>query len=353
MPEQFKNFGRALLALVLGALAGFALNRFNIPLAWMIGAMLATALAALVRLPVASPAILRPSMKAVVGAMMGASIGPDIFARLGTWAVPLAGLLVANLIGAVLAYHLLQRVARLDASTAFLAAMPGGMVEMTLLADEFDADARAIAVIQALRIFTVVLLMPFLLAAFGGLAMFSIQRTTGFDIAGFEGKTLVWLAACIGGGIALGRLLRLPAADLFGPMLVSAVLHMSGLTVFKVPPEIVAAAQVVLGVGIGARFIGILPAALLKLSLQSSLVTGVHLALAIAGALLVGHLVPIDAKQLLLAYAPGGLTEMSLIAIALGADLAFVATHHLVRVVAVIFFAPLAIAKIGIVSAKS
>ena len=240
MPEQFRNFGRALLALVLGAMAGFALNRFNIPLAWMIGAMLATALAALVRLPVASPAILRPSMKAVVGVMMGASIGPDIFARLGTWAVPLGGLLVANLIGAVMAYHLLQRVARLDASTAFLAAMPGGMVEMTLLADDFAADGRAIAVIQALRIFTVVLLMPLLLAAFGGVEVFSIQRTTGFEIGGFDAITLVWLALCIGGGILLGRLLRLPAADLFGPMLVSSVLHISGLTIFRVPPEIVA-----------------------------------------------------------------------------------------------------------------
>jgi uncharacterized membrane protein AbrB (regulator of aidB expression) len=36
--------------------------------------------------------------------------------------------------------------------------------------------------------------------------------------------------------------------------------------------------------------------------------------------------------RLLLAYSPGGLTETSLMAIALHVDVAFVATHHVLRV---------------------
>lgn len=216
---------------------------------------------------------------------------------------------------------------------------------MTLLADDYGADARAIAIIQALRIFTVVLLIPFLLAGLGDTGMFSIQRATPFNAAGFDGSALIWLIFCIGAGIALGRLLRLPAADLFGPMLVSALVHVSGLTLFHVPPEIIAAAQVVLGVSIGARFIGIQPQLLLKLALQSTLVTGVHTILAVVAALVVVRLVPLETSQLLLAYAPGGLTEMSLIAIAIHADVAFVATHHLVRVVAVILVAPIIISR--------
>ena len=45
---------------------------------------------------------------------------------------------------------------------------------------------------------------------------------------------------------------------------------------------------------------------------------------------------------LMLAFSPGGLAEMSLIAIAIGADAAFVATHHIVRIFLVIVIAPLA-----------
>jgi uncharacterized membrane protein AbrB (regulator of aidB expression) len=46
--------------------------------------------------------------------------------------------------------------------------------------------------------------------------------------------------------------------------------------------------------------------------------------------------------QVLLAYAPGGLSEMSLVALATGAEVAFVALHHVVRIVMVILAAPLA-----------
>ena len=49
-----------------------------------------------------------------------------------------------------------------------------------------------------------------------------------------------------------------------------------------------------------------------------------------------------SAVPLMLAFSPGGLAEMSLIAIAIGADAAFVATHHIVRIFLVIVIAPLA-----------
>jgi len=42
-----------------------------------------------------------------------------------------------------------------------------------------------------------------------------------------------------------------------------------------------------------------------------------------------------------LAYAPGGLAEMSLIALALHADVAFVSSHHVVRILLIVTLAPL------------
>ena len=36
-------------------------------------------------------------------------------------------------------------------------------------------------------------------------------------------------------------------------------------------------------------------------------------------------------EQLVLAYSPGGLAEMSLVALAMNADIAYVASHHLLR----------------------
>ncbi len=50
----------------------------------------------------------------------------------------------------------------------------------------------------------------------------------------------------------------------------------------------------------------------------------------------------LPAVPLTLAFSPGGLAEMSLIAIAIGADAAFVATHHVVRIFMIVVIAPLA-----------
>jgi uncharacterized protein len=43
----------------------------------------------------------------------------------------------------------------------------------------------------------------------------------------------------------------------------------------------------------------------------------------------------------LLAYSPGGLVEMNLVALALNIEISFVAVHHIARVVAVMFAAPM------------
>jgi hypothetical protein len=43
---------------------------------------------------------------------------------------------------------------------------------------------------------------------------------------------------------------------------------------------------------------------------------------------------------LLLAYSPGGITEMTLLALSLNLDAAFVATHHIIRISMLVLFIP-------------
>ena len=64
------------------------------------------------------------------------------------------------------------------------------------------------------------------------------------------------------------------------------------------------------------------------------------LGIAAAFADIVSHLLGLPMYALLLAISPGGLAEMSLVALALDVDTAFVATMHLVRIVLIVTFAP-------------
>jgi hypothetical protein len=98
---------------------------------------------------------------------------------------------------------------------------------------------------------------------------------------------------------------------------------------------------VILGTILGCRFAGIGVRALLPAAALSLGATLVMLGLALCLALGVQAMTGLSAEQILLAYAPGGLTEMSLVALALHAEAAFVATHHVVRIFLVIVAAPI------------
>ena len=63
--------------------------------------------------------------------------------------------------------------------------------------------------------------------------------------------------------------------------------------------------------------------------------------LAAAAAWLISTWTGLPFAAVWLAFAPGGLAEMTLISLALGIDVAFVSTHHVVRVVFMVVAAPI------------
>ncbi|MHA1599198.1 MAG: AbrB family transcriptional regulator, partial [Alphaproteobacteria bacterium] len=152
---------------------------------------------------------------------------------------------------------------------------------------------------------------------------------------------LAILSVCGAAGYVLARKLRIPAAALVGPMLFSAGVHLAGWTTAKPPVELVSAAQVIVGTAIGCRFAGVRAMLIIRAMVAAAGGTAVLLVTAVAFAFAVGQMTGLSMQPLVLAYAPGGLTEMSLIAIAIGADSAFVATHHIVRVFLIVVAAPL------------
>ena len=98
--------------------------------------------------------------------------------------------------------------------------------------------------------------------------------------------------------------------------------------------------QAILGTILGCRFLGIDTRMLFRAGLYSLGATVLTLCLAVAGAFAMQAGAGVGLDQAMLALAPGGLTEMGLIALAIHADVAFVALHHVVRILVVIVVAP-------------
>lgn len=332
---------RFVAALMLGAVGGALFTLVGSPLPWVLGSMTACAIASIAGLPVAAAAATRRPMAAIIGVVLGCSFHPGLFGLIGQSWLSLLLLPLFLAAAAMLCITWFRRVARFDPATAYFAGMPGGIAEMVIMGSERGADERSVAMIQGARIFLVVLVIPFLIRHFSGIApndgaaIGDITIPPDIDLLPWGGFSIVV-------GTLAARALRVPAWHLMGPMAVSATLHLSGVTDFRVPLWLLAAAQVGLGATIGCRFGGLSLAAFARILGLAAGSTLILLALTFAWAGAMSRISGLDPALLVLAYAPGGLAEMSMAALGLALEPGIVIVHHLVRIAAVIIGAPLA-----------
>ncbi len=327
------------LALLIGLVTGVAGYRIGMPLPWMLGSMLGVTLAALARLPIAGPNRLRPIVIPIIGVMLGSAITPETLQQLGRWSGTMLVLPVALMTAAAASYMIYRRLGGYDPVTAFYSSMPGGLNEMLLLGAAEGGDERRIAQAHAAR----VLLVIFFVALYFGAVLGVRSNTANATWVALDALTLadyLILAACAVLGVQLAKLLRLPAAPIFGPLILSGAAHVIGWVMVPPPTLVIIAAQIVVGTIIGSRFIG----ATLK-EVGSDLALGaastlLMLVMAVASAYALTAFVDIPLAQAFLAYAPGGLTEMSLLTLAINQDVAFVSVTHIVRITLVVALAP-------------
>ena len=328
------------MALALGGAGGWIASLLNLPLAWMIGAMLATTLGSAGGLPLAMSLRVRAVMVAVLGVMLGSGFTPEILARMAEWSLSLAALALYAATAGGAAWFYFHRICGYDRVTSYFAAMPGGLSEMTIVGTEMGGDTRIISLSHSARLLLVVLLLPFGFQFVLGYDP-AAKPAVGLPLVEMSGTDLAVLAACGVVGFFGAKAVKLPAAPIVGPMILSAAVHLTGWSEARPPFELVAAAQVVVGSAIGCRFAGATLRLVVRAVAASLGSTAILLAVNVVFAAALHTTVGLSATALMLAYAPGGLAEMSLIAIAIGTDAAFVATHHIVRIFLIVVFAPL------------
>ncbi|WP_207476570.1 AbrB family transcriptional regulator [Arenibaculum pallidiluteum] len=329
---------RAGLALAIGTAGGALAAWASLPLAWMIGSMVACAVAAMAGLRVAVPPRLRAVMIMVLGVMLGSAFTPSILGQAGAWALSLGGLALYVCAATAVGIWYLRRIAGFDPVTAYFTAAPGGLNEMVLVGGAMGGDDRMIALVHSVRIMIVVMTIPFWFRIFEGYVPGG-RGALGPGMGAIPAWDLMLLAVCALGAPVAARL-RLPAAALIGPMLASAALHLAGVTDGRPPGVLVAAAQIVVGAALGCRFAGVGLRTIGRAAAVAAGLTVAMLGLAVAMALALERVTDAAGETLVLAYAPGGLAEMSLIALALHADVAYVSTHHVFRILMIVTLAP-------------
>jgi len=339
--------------LALGGLGGLLAWQFGTPLPFMLGSLVVSALAVALaahRFPVGYqfPQKFRLIFIALIGVMIGAQVSPDLIARAPELAASLAMITLFVVLAHALNTAIFRYIGGYDRATAFYSGTPGGLLESIAMGEAAGANIRVLTIQQFLRIVLVLTLVPLGFTVWSGAA---VGSAGGMSFGPQDSRDTATIGLVFGIGLVglwLGHRLRLPAAQLTGPMFAAAILSGSGLVTLSLPIWLVDIAQVVIGASLGVRFLGVTGQMLgraLSLSLLSVLAM---LALGIAMSLILHAYSGTSLIALIIAFAPGGVTEMSLVALSLQVSPAFVALHHIYRIVITVVELSLAARFLGL-----
>ena len=323
------------LGLLIGAAGGVAFWALGIPAPWLAGSMMAAIAAVFSGVKVGMPDWLRTIAFIFLGIQTGTAVSWDTVDRAVHWPLSIAFLCltVVAITWACTAYYV--RRSDWDPATALFASLPGALSLTLLIASNTKADMRRVTIAQCIRLFFLVAALPSVIT------FLSPQETVvvAFSQIGGVWDILLLVAVSTAAGYAL-EWLKVPAGLMLGPMLASAGLELSGLISGAAPPSIMVPANVVLVVMIGARF-----AHFTFTEFRAALVEGfsgfvIALVIAMAGAGVAAYVSHLPFALTLLAFSPGGLDAMTIMAFSLNLDPAYVGAHQMARYIGLALLMP-------------
>jgi membrane AbrB-like protein len=337
------------LEILLAIPLGYILAKFNIGgIAWIFGGIVAGAIVfqgyrSLYQYSLQPNRAARQIGMVLVGLTIGFSNAQANFASVAS-AIPVYIIMTLFLLfsGTCIGY-IYARLSKINLLTALLATVPGGVGVMAAIAADYNRNVTLVALVQVIRVTSVVLLIPLVVRA-------SVNTSTSPQVIlsnkalinlepsflSLLGLTLVVAAFAV----KLAVWLKIPAAPFFSALIVGITFNYAANLLpfvdfnFTPPPLTNLIGQILLGITIG-EYWGEKPT-LGKRTLLYAIISTIMTLGAGAGASLIAmQLTNWDWLTCLLVTAPGGSAEMILVALALDHNVDIVTGGHLVRLIAI------------------
>jgi membrane AbrB-like protein len=290
------------------------------------------------RRPVSVPQWMPDLGQAAVGAAAGASVDGDVIGTLAQRPLLTIGGVLATLMVTLVVGQLLRLGRGVSSQTATFSSIAGGAAGVSLMAQQYGADATTVLSVQYLRVLAVIASVPVVAPLLG-------DGTGGTSqSAASVGSTHVFAVTTIGFGLVLARVVPLPAGTMLIPMLVAAVIASTGrLPGASVPAWLLALAYLVVGFVAGSALTrdrlrdlsALFPLAVALTVLGIVVCAGIGLAFAATA-----HVSPLDGY---LATTPGGLPAVTAVALQTGDNVGLILAMQSLR----LFLAVLIAALVG------
>lgn len=348
------------ITLIVGITGGLAALKLKIPAGAMIGSMLCVAFYNVITGNAFLPQDIRVITQIAAGAFIGSGIRYKDVQDLKLMIKPAVLMVSAMMILDLLMGYLMYKITGIDLVTSLFASAPGGLMDMTLISVDLGADTSKVAVLQMARLMTVMIIFPpmikFISSNISKKKKHNIQQPSctksDEDSETIDKKSentknknagslmLTLIVASLAGYI--GYISKIPAGAMTFALIAAASLNVIFSRAYM-PLNLRRLTQMFAGVLIGERMTYADLLALKSVIIPALiLLTGIIIINLCIG-IFINKAAGLEIITSLFASAPGGVSDMALIAEELGADAPKVAILQLARYVCIIGTFPIII----------
>ena len=327
-----------LLVIAISIPSAVLADYLHIPLAWMLGPMIAISISALMGVKVVMPKLALSGILIILGLYIGNYIGQNLINQMVNWIWTSIIMFFYILVSILIVSKYLQKFSNYKKKTSIFSAAPGALGPLLILAEYENSDLSQVATSHLIRLIIIITVFPFIIVNFAETEALVIEKFNYLDQNHFN------LIILLIGSIVLilfFEKIKIPAALLSGTLVASGILQITEVASYKLPDESINFCLLILGASVGCRFAEKTIKEVAKNTFHSLIATLLLVVLGILSAYIATFFVNNDFLTLILSFCPGGIYEVAVIAIAFDLDPNFVAFHHIIRLLIILFLVPI------------
>ena len=327
-----------LILFFIGIPSSLIAEYFNIPLAWFLGPMIITSIAALSGLKVIMPKIALSFILIILGLHIGNYIDENLFNQMINWIWTSVIMLVYIIFCILIVAKYLQKFSGYSKKASIFSAAPGALGPLMILAENEKTDLSQVATSHLIRLIIIITVIPFIIISNTNSKILTLDQFNYLEQNHFD---LVLLLIASFFFIFIFDKIKIPAALLSGTLFASGLLQITDIATYKLPNETINFCLLILGSSVGCRFAEKTVKEIANNSLHSVVATTILVILGLVAAYVATFFVDTNILTLILSFCPGGIYEVAVVAIAFDLDPDFVAFHHIIRLLFILFTVPL------------
>jgi membrane AbrB-like protein len=350
-----------ILTIIIGFIGGLTALRFKVPAGAMVGSMIATAVFSVLTGKAFMPQDVKIITQIAAGAFIGAGISRKDVLDLRYIIKPAALMVFGMIILNLLMGYVMYKSTGIDLVTCLFASAPAGIVDMSLISSDLGADTSKVAILHMVRLLIVFIILPPMMK-FIHFKLYSdkteevTKMETVCTVSEVKNKDIqkskiitkeksINLTLTLGVALIFGLVgyrLGIPAGTMTFSMIAAGTLNIFSERGYM-PLNVRRATQVFAGILIGERMTYADLIALRSVILPAFILLIGIIIVNLCIGFFISKTSGMELVTSLLASAPGGVSDMALIAKELGGDAPKVAIMQLSRYVCIIAFFPVII----------